>query len=294
MSRATSSRGGYTLLELMIVLAILTSLVALAWPHVHRRLQRSLPREAALQLKADLAEAREEAVRRGEPWVCRYQPGTGHYQIAPADSYTRPPASAAAIHQSDTSFVGASGPSTAEITGPGRTSEGDVSLDTTSTVVDQDVIQVNHTPQSSGSIRELPLGVAFQQTAPVPMLLAGPGSMGGQDSRSGTAARSQTVLDSSIVEETRQDSSIDGAPHDESESAWVSAVVFQPDGRATDTEISLLARETSSTIRVRIRGLTGGTKIGKVKRLPAPVGQPQEPNNHLQKSGPAPELERLP
>ncbi len=108
MSRATSSRGGYTLLELIIVLAILTSLLALAWPHVHRRLRRSLPREAALQLKADLAEAREEAVRSGEPWVCRYQPGTGHYQIAPADSYASPLASADVINQSDASLVGAS------------------------------------------------------------------------------------------------------------------------------------------------------------------------------------------
>jgi hypothetical protein len=101
-------------------------------------------------------------------------------------------------------------------------------------------------------------------------------------------------LDSSIVEETRQGSSIDDAPDDEPESDWVSAVVFQPDGRASDTEISLLARETSSTIRVQIRGLTGGTKIGKVKGLPAPVDQPQEPNDHLQKPGPAPEPERLP
>ena len=82
MFRAASSRNAYTLLELIIVLAILTSLMALAWPNVQRRLQRSLPREAALQIKAELADAREQAIRSGEAWACRYQPGTSYYQIA--------------------------------------------------------------------------------------------------------------------------------------------------------------------------------------------------------------------
>jgi prepilin-type N-terminal cleavage/methylation domain-containing protein len=78
---ASPKRTGYTLLELVIVMAILASVAAIAWPRVRPLLRRSSHRDAALQLKADLADARQQAVLTGEVLELRVYPGTGHYSI---------------------------------------------------------------------------------------------------------------------------------------------------------------------------------------------------------------------
>jgi len=64
----SSTRRAFTLLELMIVLVILVGVMAVAWPRITGQIQLVAPREAALQVKSDLAEARERAVISGEPW----------------------------------------------------------------------------------------------------------------------------------------------------------------------------------------------------------------------------------
>ncbi|MDP6554310.1 MAG: prepilin-type N-terminal cleavage/methylation domain-containing protein [Pirellulaceae bacterium] len=74
----------FTLLELVIVMAILASVAAIAWPRMRPLLRRSSHRDAALQLKADLAEARQRAVRTGEVLELRVYPGTGRYEIGSA------------------------------------------------------------------------------------------------------------------------------------------------------------------------------------------------------------------
>ena len=56
-----TNRLAYTLLELVIVMSILASVAAVVWPRVSPLLRRSVHRDAALQVKADLAEARERA-----------------------------------------------------------------------------------------------------------------------------------------------------------------------------------------------------------------------------------------
>ncbi len=83
---SNSKRSGYTLLELVIVTAILAAAAAMAWPRVRPLLRRSSHRDAALQLKAELAEARELAVHTGQLWQFRVYPGSGRYLIGPADS----------------------------------------------------------------------------------------------------------------------------------------------------------------------------------------------------------------
>jgi prepilin-type N-terminal cleavage/methylation domain-containing protein len=87
------NRPGYTLLELVIVMAILASLTAIAWPRVRPMMRRSSLREAALQLKADFAEAREQAVLRGKVWEFRLHSGTSHYTIRPQGPVTAPASS---------------------------------------------------------------------------------------------------------------------------------------------------------------------------------------------------------
>lgn len=60
-------RRGFTLLELMIGLAVMAILATLTVPSMGSALQRQRLRAAAEHLAADLTEARFEATRRGQP-----------------------------------------------------------------------------------------------------------------------------------------------------------------------------------------------------------------------------------
>jgi prepilin-type N-terminal cleavage/methylation domain-containing protein len=75
-------RHGYTLLELLIVLAILAMVVGLAWPSVHRLSQKGQLQDAARQLRIQLLEARLDAIQSGSVRLFRYQPGTSSYEVS--------------------------------------------------------------------------------------------------------------------------------------------------------------------------------------------------------------------
>lgn len=77
--------GGFTLLELMIVLTLIALMLAIAWPSLRRPLDRSEPQEAARQLVEDLGRARFHAIETGRTMVFRYEPGGTRYEIMPAD-----------------------------------------------------------------------------------------------------------------------------------------------------------------------------------------------------------------
>lgn len=75
-------RCGYTLLELLIVLAILAVVVGLAWPSVHRLSETGQLQDAARQLRIQLLEARLDAIQSGSVRFFRCQPGTPSYEIS--------------------------------------------------------------------------------------------------------------------------------------------------------------------------------------------------------------------
>ena len=85
------TRPGYTLLELVIVLAIIASLMAIAWPRVSPLFRRSLHREAALQLKSEFADAREQAVMNREVWEFRGFLKSNRYALGPVTVKTPTP-----------------------------------------------------------------------------------------------------------------------------------------------------------------------------------------------------------
>jgi prepilin-type N-terminal cleavage/methylation domain-containing protein len=91
-SGGSPNRPAYTLLELVIVLSILASLAAITWPRLSPLLRRSSQRDAALQLTADLADAREQAIRSGEVRELYVYPGTGRYSIGPVAAEVDNPA----------------------------------------------------------------------------------------------------------------------------------------------------------------------------------------------------------
>ncbi len=86
---------GFTLLELMIVLAILSVLIAVAWPSLRSPVMRSAVQQAARQLVKDLARARMAAIDSGQVMRFRFEPGGNRYEVEPAalstesDSATR-------------------------------------------------------------------------------------------------------------------------------------------------------------------------------------------------------------
>jgi len=76
-------RRGYTLLEMLVVVAILAILVTLALPAMRRWLGRSELQSAAKQLAGELARARLEAIESGRPQKFRFQPGARRFEIVP-------------------------------------------------------------------------------------------------------------------------------------------------------------------------------------------------------------------
>jgi prepilin-type N-terminal cleavage/methylation domain-containing protein len=78
-----STPRGYTLLELLIVLAVMVVVASLAMPSLGRSFEKSKLRNAAKQLRVALARARIEAIDSGGAQRFRYQPGTGVFEIAP-------------------------------------------------------------------------------------------------------------------------------------------------------------------------------------------------------------------
>ena len=84
---AALAGSGFTLLELIIVLAILVMLMAMVWPVAaparHARTPCSRP---LAQLVRDLARARMAAIDSGQIMALRYEPGGRRYVVTLAES----------------------------------------------------------------------------------------------------------------------------------------------------------------------------------------------------------------
>jgi len=79
--RPARSRG-YTLVELLIVLAVLASLAGLSWPAVREMLAKSELQNAARQFRAALLKVRLDAIQSGTVRQLRYRPGTGRFEVS--------------------------------------------------------------------------------------------------------------------------------------------------------------------------------------------------------------------
>lgn len=87
---ASLPRPGFTLLEMLLVLAILVAITAVTIPVVERMYDLHRIQQAALEVRTALSIARLRAVDGGEAWECRFEPDGRHLVIlAPHDGRIR-------------------------------------------------------------------------------------------------------------------------------------------------------------------------------------------------------------
>ena len=79
-------RNGFTLIELMVVLAVITILVTASWPAFRTPMAKNTLRSSAKDLRSELSKARLRSIETGLILHFRYKEGTSEYEIVPQNS----------------------------------------------------------------------------------------------------------------------------------------------------------------------------------------------------------------
>lgn len=83
-SASRSTRRGYSLMEMMIVLSVLAGMTAMAWPMLQSPLGKLRLQAAAQEVSTELSKARLKAMQSGVTQVFRIQMNTGKFQVTAA------------------------------------------------------------------------------------------------------------------------------------------------------------------------------------------------------------------
>lgn len=76
-------RGGFTLLEMVLALAVLAAVAAITWPAVQRVYADHAVKQAAERIRVELATARVKAIDSGLAYQFRYEPGGRRFVLMP-------------------------------------------------------------------------------------------------------------------------------------------------------------------------------------------------------------------
>lgn len=211
-------RSAFTLLEIIAVLAILALIASLGWPALSRMHTQSRLEASVGELRAELYRTRLESMKQGVPYIFRYRPGSGLYEIVPKEIFDR---------REETVSVGAASLST-DISAP----SGENDSISAAMFDSQDIPMTS--PTIDGNAPE-----STQSTSLLEM-----------DTASGTIYRKtlpDTIVFAFIAGQTLL--AADG---------WSMPILFYPNGRTSSTKVTLRttgAYEFQQSLE--LRGLTG-------------------------------------
>ncbi|NOX55564.1 MAG: hypothetical protein GXP27_14225 [Planctomycetes bacterium] len=290
---------GYTLFELLLVLALLSLIIGLGWPAMRRALIKAEMRDAARQVRVELAKARLEAIRRGTPMQFRFQLGGRQFLVGPLWASSRATLDqTAGTLSSEVGFALADGAATS----PGFSADVGFSDDfapiPSASLADQAADGTRVSTEDAGPlirsrVRRLPEKVffadprqeRFQRTTSL-----SPGVVAAaRDSSTGSPLGVTARLDQPGLDDSRNRlrNGVSPASTDSATSApltgsidepliesdtqaepigeWSSPVVFRPNGQTENLHIRLRGPR-GYQIDLYLRGLTGEVHIGPLRR----------------------------
>lgn len=234
-------RGGYSLLELLIVLTVLVGLLAIAWPSLSKPLANSDLLEAGNQLRTQLSEARLLAIQSGEPVIVRIECNSGMITFANWHQAMRP------LTLSDADPLDESGEAMVleEVDTPeieSTSGAANVWAIPEGIVVDR-VIRQESTSNQDALSRD-----ASNQDA-------SRGSLGLGDPLD---RENGTELETDLLPET------DGTGFEESiADPRISWVWFLPQGQACEATLYLVDQDARRELKVQIHAWSGGVELGR-------------------------------
>ena len=224
-------RGGYSLLELLIVLTVLVGLLAIAWPSLSKPLANSDLLEAGNQLRTQLSEARLLAIQSGEPVIVRIECDSGMITFAN-------------WHQ-------AMGPLTLSDADP---------LDESGEAMVLEEVDTPEIESTSGAanVWAIPEGIVVDRVIRQE-------STSNQDALRGTLGfgdpldrENGTELETDLLSET------DSTGFEESiADPRISWVWFLPQGQACEATLYLVDQDARRELKVQIHAWSGGVELGR-------------------------------
>lgn len=224
-------RGGYSLLELLIVLTVLVGLLAIAWPSLSKPLANSDLLEAGNQLRTQLSEARLLAIQSGEPVIVRIECNSGMITFANWHQAMRP------LTLSDADPLDESGEAMV--------------------LEEVDTPEIEST-SGAANVWAIPEGIVVdrvirQESASNQDALRGTLGLGDPLDR-----ENGTELETDLLPET------DGTGFEESiADPRISWVWFLPQGQACEATLYLVDQDARRELKVQIHAWSGGVELGR-------------------------------
>ena len=79
------ARSAYTLLEMLLTLAVLSIVAGMSWPLLSRAQQDLSLRQAGQDVRRSMISGRVNAIETGSTWQFRYEPGGRRYLVMPLE-----------------------------------------------------------------------------------------------------------------------------------------------------------------------------------------------------------------